>query len=79
MFNKFRFVDNIFGGYVGTYVLYLYAHVCIVFIPCDLSMTPKHDKPLLGALDQVLELGSAIFNHVRVAIHHCHEINRLRC
>ena len=66
LFHNFRFIDNILGGKIRTY-FYLYMGACVrtLFILCDLSMTSKHDKPLLGILDQVLELGSAIFNHTK--------------
>ena len=42
---------------------------------CDLS---KLNMTTIISSDQVLESGSAIFNHPRVAIHHCREINHLR-
>ena len=63
MFHNVWFKDNnLSSGISNTYI-----RVCMrrLFILCDLSMTSKHDKPLLGTLDQVLELGSAIFNHTK--------------
>ena len=63
MFHNVWFKDNNLSSGISNTCI----RVCMrrLFILCDLSMTSKHDKPLLGSLDQVLELGSAIFNHTK--------------
>ena len=78
-YHAYKVINNICSMYISINICVcrrLQMSVNALYLKCcDLS---KLNMTTIISSDQVLESGSAIFNHPRVAIHHCHEINHLR-
>ena len=77
-YHAYKAINNICSMYMNIDIcVSAVTNVCECTLPQMLwFIQTRHDNHYFS--DQVLESGSAIFNHPRVAIHHCHEINHLR-
>ena len=79
-YHAYKVINNICSMYININMcVSAVTNVCEwMHFTSNVVIYPNSTWQTIISSDQVLESGSAIFNHPRVAIHHCHEINHLR-